>query len=57
MNTADASSAGADAPHSADTGAVSRREFVARLRRAALFVAPVVAAVALEPPKAMAVCV
>ena len=51
MNTAEAR--GAEAPESADTGGMSRREFVERLRRGAQFVAPVVAAVALPTPKAM----
>ncbi len=55
MNTAEARGAGAEAPESADTGGMSRREFIERLRRAAQFVAPVVAAVALPTPKAMGV--
>jgi hypothetical protein len=33
---------------------ISRREFVERLRRAALFAAPVVATLTLKTPKAMA---
>jgi hypothetical protein len=35
------------------TGGMSRREFVERLRRTAIFGAPVVAALALKAPKAM----
>ena len=49
MNTVTTTSA-AELPKAGSSEGVSRREFVARLRRVTLFVVPAVAAIALTAP-------
>lgn len=53
MNTV-TTTAAAEVPKVGSSEGVSRREFVARLRRATLFVAPAVAAIALTAPSVSA---
>jgi hypothetical protein len=55
MNPSEPQSVGTEEPRVTSSEGMSRRRFVERLRRAALFVAPVVATVALTNPKAMAI--
>jgi len=54
MATAETKGAQLDGSGNSAADGMSRREFVERLRRTAIFVAPVVATLALTTPKAMA---
>jgi hypothetical protein len=55
MNPSETQSVAAEEPRDTRSEGMSRRRFVERLRRAALFVAPVVATVTLTTPKAMGI--
>jgi hypothetical protein len=54
MQTPETTNSGAADPKTTDSETISRRTFVERLRRAAVFVLPVAATVALTAPKAAA---